>query len=59
MNKDIFGGFCWGVMFTCCCVAYVNYSIASNDAEYKEKTLIELQIEYKKLEIKLLRKGKL
>ena len=55
MNRDIIGGFCWGVMLTISAYACSDYLSKSNDAEYKEKTLIELQIEKTKLSIKILK----
>lgn len=54
--KDILAGFCWGIMLTCAIFAYGDYSKSSNATEYKEKSLLELKIEYKKLEIKTLKK---
>ncbi|PHS21828.1 MAG: hypothetical protein COA84_14965 [Robiginitomaculum sp.] len=55
--RNIFVGFGWGVMITCAFFAYTDYSAESNATEYKEKSLLELQIEYKKLEIESLKRG--
>ena len=55
--RNVFGGFGWGVMLTIAVFAYIDYSTESNATEYKEKSLLELQIEYKKLEIESLKRG--
>ena len=55
--RNIFGGFGWGVMLTCAFFSYIDYSAESNATEHKEKSLLELQIEYKKLEIESLKRG--
>lgn len=49
-------GFFWGSMLTVCAYAYIDYLSSSNDNNYKEKSLIELQIQLKKIEIKKLNK---
>jgi hypothetical protein len=48
-----FNGFFWGLMIGISFMAYLNTSVINDTKD--EKTLIELQIESKKIEIKMLK----
>tara|TARA_R110000782_G_scaffold257058_1_gene346300 strand:- start:55 stop:255 length:201 start_codon:yes stop_codon:yes gene_type:complete len=53
MSFDGFNGFLWGLMIGISFMAYLNTSVINDPID--EKTLIELQIESKKIEIKMLK----